>query len=65
MQKALAPVNSLQNDCFANDAVEEAEETDAVVSVHWRTTALEQTLEEVDQFIYLCPTQTKDETSVK
>ena len=28
MQKALMPVNSSENGCFADDAVEEAEETD-------------------------------------
>ena len=28
MQKALTPMHSSVNDCFADDAVEEAEETD-------------------------------------
>ena len=32
MQKALPPVNSSENDCFADDAVEEAEETDTPLS---------------------------------
>ena len=42
-QKALTPVSSSENDCFADAAVEEAKETDnpPVVSVHCRTTALQ------------------------
>ena len=32
MQKALAPVNSSENDCFADDAVEEVGETDTPLS---------------------------------
>ena len=42
MQKALTPVKSPVNDCFADDAVEEAQGTDtpAVVSVRWRTRSL-------------------------
>ena len=32
MQKALTPVNSSENDCLADDAVEEAEETDTTLS---------------------------------
>ena len=32
MQKALTPVNSSVNDCFADDAVEKAEETDTPLS---------------------------------
>ena len=31
-QKALIPVNSSENDCFADDVVEEAEETCTLVS---------------------------------
>ena len=33
MQKAPTPVNSLVNDCFADYAVEEAEETDTPLSL--------------------------------
>ena len=42
MQKTLTPENSSENDCFADHAVEEAEETDTPLSfsVHWRTTTL-------------------------
>ena len=32
MQKALTSVNSSENDCFADDAVEETEETDTPLS---------------------------------
>ena len=32
MQKALTPMNSLENNCFAGDAVEEPEETDITLS---------------------------------
>ena len=32
MQKALTPVNSSVNDCFVDDAVEEAKETDTPLS---------------------------------
>ena len=32
MQKALTPANSPENDCSANGAVEEAEETDTQLS---------------------------------
>ena len=32
MQKALTPVNSSVNDCLADDAVEEADETDTPLS---------------------------------
>jgi hypothetical protein len=32
MQKALTPMHSLMNDSFADDAVEEAEETDTPLS---------------------------------
>ena len=31
MQKALIPVNSSANDCFADDAAEEAEEIDTLL----------------------------------
>ena len=43
MLKALTPVNSSVNDCFADDAVEKAEETDTPLSsgVHRRATALQ------------------------
>ena len=32
MQKALTPVNLSENDCFSDDAVEEAEEADTSLS---------------------------------
>ena len=35
MQKTLTPVNSSENDCFAYDAVEEAEETDTRHANGW------------------------------
>ena len=36
MQKALTPVNSSENDRFADDGVEEAEETDTPLSSVYR-----------------------------
>ena len=43
MQKTLPPQFPPENDCFADVAVEDAEEIDTptVVSVHRRTTALQ------------------------
>ena len=42
MQKASTPQHPPENDCFAGDALEDAEETGipTVVSVHWRTSTL-------------------------
>ena len=42
MQKDVTLVNSSENQCFADDAVEEAEQTHTPLSgVNWRTTALQ------------------------